>query len=62
MLGLCFLEKGMPQLAIKCTKGLGHLRDHEETSTSGSSTTLFRIYGSRGPRQRAEDLFMEVTA
>src|SRR5712692_3464181 len=60
MLGLCFLEKGMPQLAIKWyRKGL-EARDIKETETMGLLYDLAGVYQSTGDTDLAYKTFLEV--
>lgn len=60
MLGLCFLEKGMPQLAVKWyRKGLEapHIRESE---TVGLLYDLANVYQSTGDVDNAYRTFLEV--
>ena len=60
MLGHCFLEKGMPQLAIKWfRKGLEtpHIR---EAATAGMLYDLARVYQDTGDTDLAYKTFQEV--
>jgi tetratricopeptide (TPR) repeat protein len=60
MLGLCFLEKGMPQLAIKWyRKGL-ETRAIKESETVGLLYDLARVYQSTGDLDNAYRSFLEV--
>jgi tetratricopeptide (TPR) repeat protein len=60
MLGLCFLEKGMPQLAIKWyRKGL-EAGDIEESVTVGLLYDLGCVYQSTGDVDLAYRTFLEV--
>jgi tetratricopeptide (TPR) repeat protein len=60
MLGLCFLEKGMPQLAIKWyRKGL-EARDIKETETMGLLYDLAGVYQSTGDMDNAYRTFLDV--
>ncbi|HSP94637.1 MAG TPA: hypothetical protein VLU06_08795, partial [Thermoanaerobaculia bacterium] len=60
MLGLCFLEKGMPQLAIKWYhKGL-ETRDIKERETMGLLYDLAGVYQSTGDMDNAYKTFLEV--
>jgi tetratricopeptide (TPR) repeat protein len=60
MLGLCFLEKGMPQLAIKWyRKGLETPRI-KETETVGLLYDLAMVYQSTGDLDNAYQTFLEV--
>ena len=60
MLGLCFLEKGMPQLAIKWyRKGLETPRI-TETETVGLLYDLAMVYQSTGDLDNAYQTFLEV--
>ncbi|MEO8430586.1 MAG: tetratricopeptide repeat protein [Acidobacteriota bacterium] len=60
MLGLCFLEKGMPQLAVKWyRKGL-EAGDIEETETVGLLYDLGCVYQSTGDMDLAYRTFLEV--
>jgi tetratricopeptide (TPR) repeat protein len=60
MLGLCFLEKGMPQLAIKWYhKGL-ETRDIKERETMGLLYDLAGVYQSTGDMDNAYRTFLEV--
>jgi tetratricopeptide (TPR) repeat protein len=60
MLGLCFLEKGMPQLAIKWyRKGLETPRI-KETETVGLLYDLGMVYQSTGDLDNAYHTFLEV--
>ena len=60
MLGLCFLEKGMPQLAIKWyRKGL-EARDIKETETIGLLYDLAGVYQSTGDMDNAYRTFLDV--
>jgi tetratricopeptide (TPR) repeat protein len=60
MLGLCFLEKGMPQLAIKWyRKGLETHRI-TETETVGLLYDLAMVYQSAGDLDNAYTTFLEV--
>jgi pilus assembly protein FimV len=60
MLGLCFLEKGMPQLAIKWyRKGL-ETGDIKETETMGLLYDLAGVYQSTGDMDNAYRTFLEV--
>jgi tetratricopeptide (TPR) repeat protein len=60
MLGLCFMEKGMPQLAIKWyRKGLETPRI-KETETVGLLYDLARIYQSTGDVDNAYRTYLEV--
>jgi pilus assembly protein FimV len=60
MLGLCFLEKGMPQLAIKWyTRGL-EAPDIKEVETVGLMYDLGGVYQSTGEMELAYKTFLEV--
>jgi tetratricopeptide (TPR) repeat protein len=60
MLGLCFLEKGMPQLAIKWyRKGLGSA-DIKEVETVGILYDLGCVYQNTGDVELAYKTFLEV--
>jgi len=60
MLGLCFLEKGMPQLAIKWyRKGLD-TRAIKESETVGLLYDLGKVYQSTGDLDNAYRTFLEV--
>jgi tetratricopeptide (TPR) repeat protein len=60
MLGLCFQEKGMPQLAIKWyRKGLETPRI-KETETVGLLYDLAMVYLSLGDMDNAYRTFLEV--
>lgn len=60
MLGLCFLEKGMPQLAIKWyRKGLESL-DVKEMETIGLLYDLACVYQTTGELDLAYKTFLEV--
>lgn len=60
LLGLCFLEKGMPQLAIKWYgKGLA-TPGIRETETAGLLYDLARVYQDTGDVQQAYKTFLEV--
>ena len=60
MLGLCFLEKGMPQLAIKWyRKGLETPRI-KETETVGLLYDLAMVYQSTGDLDNSYQTFLEV--
>ena len=60
MLGLCFLEKGMPQLAVKWyRKGLETPRI-TETETVGLLYDLAMVYQSTGDLDNAYQTFLEV--
>jgi tetratricopeptide (TPR) repeat protein len=60
MLGLCFLEKGMPQLAIKWyTRGL-EAPDIKEVETVGLLYDLGGVYQSTGEMELAYKTFLEV--
>jgi tetratricopeptide (TPR) repeat protein len=60
MLGLCFLEKGMPQLAIKWyRKGL-EARDIKEAETMGLLYDLAGVYQSTGDMDNAYRTFLDV--
>ncbi len=60
MLGLCFLEKGMPQLAIKWyTRGL-EAPDIKEVETVGLLYDLGGVYQSTGEMDLAYKTFLEV--
>jgi tetratricopeptide (TPR) repeat protein len=60
MLGLCFLEKGMPQLAVKWyRKGL-EAPDIREVETVGLLYDLAGIYQSTGELDLAYRTFLEV--
>jgi tetratricopeptide (TPR) repeat protein len=60
MLGLCFLEKGMPQLAVKWyRKGLETPRI-KETETVGLLYDLAMVYQSTGDTDNAYHTFLEV--
>ncbi|HSS44369.1 MAG TPA: tetratricopeptide repeat protein, partial [Thermoanaerobaculia bacterium] len=60
MLGLCFLEKGMPQLAIKWyRKGLG-TPGIPETANIGLLYDLGCVYQSAGETELAYRTFLEV--
>ena len=60
MLGLCFLEKGMPQLAIKWyTRGL-EAPDIKEVETVGLLYDLGDVYQTTGEMDLAYKTFLEV--
>ena len=60
LLGLCFLEKGMPQLAIKWYgKGLA-TPGIRESETAGLLYDLARVYQDTGDVQQAYKHFLEV--
>jgi tetratricopeptide (TPR) repeat protein len=60
LLGLCFLEKGMPQLAIKWYgKGLA-TPGIRETETAGLLYDLGRVYQDTGDTNLAYSTFLEV--
>jgi tetratricopeptide (TPR) repeat protein len=60
MLGLCFLEKGMPQLAVKWyRKGL-ESPDIRESETVGLLYDLGNVYQSTGDVDNAYRTFLEV--
>jgi len=60
MLGLCFLEKGMPQLAIKWyRKGL-EAPDIKEVETVGLLYDLGCVYQNTGEVEQAYKTFLEV--
>jgi pilus assembly protein FimV len=60
MLGLCFLEKGMPQLAVKWyRKGL-ETPDIRESETVGLLYDLANVYQSTGDVDNAYRTFLEV--
>ena len=60
MLGLCFLEKGMPQLAIKWyRKGL-ETRDIKEEESVGLLYDLGGVYQSTGDLDNAYRTFLDV--
>jgi pilus assembly protein FimV len=60
MLGLCFLEKGMPQLAVKWyRKGL-EAPDIRESETVGLLYDLANVYQSTGDVDNAYRTFLEV--
>ena len=60
MLGLCFLEKGMPQLAIKWyRKGL-ETREIKESETVGLLFDLGKVYQSMGDLDNAYRSYLEV--
>jgi tetratricopeptide (TPR) repeat protein len=60
LLGLCFLEKGMPQLAIKWYgKGLA-APGIRETETAGLLYDLARVYQDTGDTNLAYTTFLEV--
>lgn len=60
LLGLCFLEKGMPQLAIKWYgKGLA-TPGIRETETAGLLYDLARVYQDTGDMNQAYKTFLEV--
>jgi tetratricopeptide (TPR) repeat protein len=60
LLGLCFLEKGMPQLAIKWYgKGLA-TPGIRESETAGLLYDLARVYQDTGDVQQAYKTFLEV--
>jgi len=60
MLGLCFLEKGMPQLAVKWyRKGL-ETPGIPETATIGFLYDLACVYQSAGETELAYSTFLEV--
>ncbi|HJW15297.1 MAG TPA: hypothetical protein VJ776_11395, partial [Thermoanaerobaculia bacterium] len=60
MLGLCFLEKGMPQLAIKWyRKGLD-TPAIKEAETVGLLYDLGKVYQSTGDLENAYRTFVEV--
>jgi len=60
LLGLCFLEKGMPQLAIKWYgKGLA-MPGIRESETAGLLYDLARVYQDTGDVHQAYKTFLEV--
>ncbi|HEX9147868.1 MAG TPA: hypothetical protein VF958_01780, partial [Thermoanaerobaculia bacterium] len=60
LLGLCFLEKGMPQLAIKWYgKGLA-TPGIRESETAGLLYDLARVYQDSGDMNQAYKTFLEV--
>ena len=60
LLGLCFLEKGMPQLAIKWYgKGLA-TPGIRESETAGLLYDLARVYQDTGDMNQAYKTFLEV--
>jgi tetratricopeptide (TPR) repeat protein len=60
MLGLCFLEKGLPQLAIKWyKKGLDTATIHEEDRL-GLLYDLANVYSDVGDRENAYKSFLEI--
>ncbi|HSD72208.1 MAG TPA: tetratricopeptide repeat protein [Thermoanaerobaculia bacterium] len=60
LLGLCFLEKGMPQLAIKWYgKGLA-TPGIRESETAGLLYDLARVYQDTGDMNQAYQTFLEV--
>src|SRR5205814_567915 len=60
LLGLCFLEKGMPQLAIKWYgKGLA-TPGIRETDTAGLLYDLAKVYQDTGDMNLAYSTFLEV--
>jgi tetratricopeptide (TPR) repeat protein len=60
MLGLCFLEKGLPQLAIKWyRKGLDTAGIHEEDRL-GLQYDLANLYADLGDRENAYRTFLEI--
>ncbi|HSB64180.1 MAG TPA: hypothetical protein VLJ18_08435, partial [Thermoanaerobaculia bacterium] len=60
MLGLCFLEKGLPQLAIKWyRKGLDTAGIREE-DRMGLQYDLANLYASLGDRENAYRTFLEI--
>ena len=60
MLGLCFLEKGMSQLAIKWyRKGL-ETREIKEAETVGLLYDLGKVYQATGDLDNAYRTFLEV--
>jgi tetratricopeptide (TPR) repeat protein len=60
MLGLCFLEKGLPQLAIKWyRKGLDSIGIREEDRL-GLQYDLANLYADLGDRENAYRTFLEI--
>jgi tetratricopeptide (TPR) repeat protein len=60
MLGLCFLEKGLPQLAIKWyRKGLDSPGIREEDRL-GLQYDLANLYADLGDRENAYRTFLEI--
>ena len=60
MLGLCFLEKGLPQLAIKWyRKGLDTPGIREEDRL-GLQYDLANLYADLGDRENAYRTFLEI--
>ena len=60
MLGLCFLEKGLPQLAIKWyRKGL-EAPNIREDDRLGLQYDLANIYADTGDRDNAYRTFLEI--
>jgi tetratricopeptide (TPR) repeat protein len=60
LLGLCFLEKGMPQLAVKWyAKGLA-TPGIRESETAGLLYDLGRVYQDSGDVNLAYKTFLEV--
>ena len=60
MLGLCFLEKGMPQLAIKWyKKGLETIGIRDDDRL-GLSYDLGSVYADVGDRESAYKTFLEI--
>ena len=60
MLGLCFLEKGMPQLAVKWYRRGLEAPGIKESETVGLLYDLARIYQSTGDLDLAYRTFLEV--
>jgi tetratricopeptide (TPR) repeat protein len=60
MLGLCFLEKGMPQLAVKWYKKGLEAPDIRELETVGLLYDLGCVYQNTGDLEQAYRTFLEV--
>jgi tetratricopeptide (TPR) repeat protein len=60
MLGLCFMEKGMPDIAIKWfSKGLA-IPGRREEEYHGLRYDLAQAYEAAGQPERALELYMEI--
>ena len=60
MLGLCFMEKGMPDIAIKWfSKGLA-IPGRRQEEYHGLRYDLAQAYEAAGQRERALELYMEI--
>jgi pilus assembly protein FimV len=60
MLGLCFLEKGMPQLAIKWYRKALESPGIKESETMGLLYDLGKVYQSTGDLENAYNAFLNV--